>query len=322
MILNDRQYQSTQKRLRESEEKIRQLRSGEGSLAADDRRVATASLVDFSKQLRREVEQYEALRDGRVPLLPIESFGELPTALIQGRIARGLTQGQLADRLGMPEQQVQRYEATRYASADLDRLRQIADALALKVGGGLLISAPAEAELKPIWRKPLILMVLTEVDKALRRPVDGVLELHKLLVTVDTSLSRQLHFHAFEFEPYRFGAFDPFLEDDVEILCRANLVGKAADEDQRDLDPILGQQKRAVPIAAQNEASKWLGGFLQNDKVATPELKRQILALVAEVARTYGSLGTTELLKRTYKDRPDLTVRSEIRERLAGKPSR
>jgi HTH-type transcriptional regulator/antitoxin HipB len=37
---------------------------------------------------------------------------ELLVALIEARIAAGLTQKALADRLGVAEQQIQRYEAT------------------------------------------------------------------------------------------------------------------------------------------------------------------------------------------------------------------
>ena len=52
---------------------------------------------------------------------------------MQARIAAGLNQKDLADRLGLKEQQVQRYEATGYQSASLARLREVVDALGVKV---------------------------------------------------------------------------------------------------------------------------------------------------------------------------------------------
>jgi HTH-type transcriptional regulator/antitoxin HigA len=53
----------------------------------------------------------------------------LPEMFVQERLRLGLTQGQLAEKLGMPAQQIQRYEATRYQSASLRRLEEVAAAL-------------------------------------------------------------------------------------------------------------------------------------------------------------------------------------------------
>jgi transcriptional regulator with XRE-family HTH domain len=39
----------------------------------------------------------------------------------------------LAQRLGLKKQQVQRYEATRYAGVSLERVQQVADALGVKI---------------------------------------------------------------------------------------------------------------------------------------------------------------------------------------------
>ena len=58
---------------------------------------------------------------------------ELPGILIRGRIARGLSQGQLAEKLRMKEQQIQRYESEGYGSARLRRLTKIAEALGLNI---------------------------------------------------------------------------------------------------------------------------------------------------------------------------------------------
>jgi ribosome-binding protein aMBF1 (putative translation factor) len=83
--------------------------------------------------LKAELEEYEALRARRRTVLRAESFEELPRALIQARIAAGLTQKQLADRLGLKEQQIQQYEASEYASASLSRVADVIRALDLKV---------------------------------------------------------------------------------------------------------------------------------------------------------------------------------------------
>jgi transcriptional regulator with XRE-family HTH domain len=49
--------------------------------------------------------------------------------LIKARIAAGITQKELAAKIGVQEQQIQRYESDRYASASLARLTQVAHAL-------------------------------------------------------------------------------------------------------------------------------------------------------------------------------------------------
>jgi HTH-type transcriptional regulator/antitoxin HigA len=57
---------------------------------------------------------------------------ELPRVLVQARIASGMSQTDLAEKLGMKPQQVQRYEATDYMGASLGRLIEISKALSVK----------------------------------------------------------------------------------------------------------------------------------------------------------------------------------------------
>ena len=79
--------------------------------------------------LERELREYESLKAGGFELDQLNVVAELATVLIKARIAQGLSQKDLAERLGLKQQQIQRYEATDYASASLARLRQVASAL-------------------------------------------------------------------------------------------------------------------------------------------------------------------------------------------------
>jgi len=104
--------------------------------------------------LRVELAQYEAVGDGHVREIPVRSLLDVPEALIHARIAGGLTQKQLAERLGVREQQVQQDEASRYAGAGLDRLHAIAVMLGVTFRGtaelperGALPTVPSQAEL-------------------------------------------------------------------------------------------------------------------------------------------------------------------------------
>jgi transcriptional regulator with XRE-family HTH domain len=85
------------------------------------------------EELQNELLAYEALREGKVRKRSITSLLDLPLVLIEGRIAKRMTQRELALKLKLPEQQVQRYEGTRYAGASLARLQEIADAIGLKL---------------------------------------------------------------------------------------------------------------------------------------------------------------------------------------------
>jgi HTH-type transcriptional regulator/antitoxin HigA len=83
--------------------------------------------------LQAEMAEYELLKLGQVGLAETCSLAELPRVLVQARIARGLSQTEVAERLNMKPQQVQRYEATNYMSASLARLIEVANVLDVKI---------------------------------------------------------------------------------------------------------------------------------------------------------------------------------------------
>lgn len=128
MITNERQYQQTRRKLTDLEALIAATEAGK---AGDEgfRDVQVAALESQATDLRDEIAEYEALRDGGTTVIEASSLAGLADALIKARVARGWTQRQLADRLGVAEQQVQRYESTAYRTASLARLCDIADAL-------------------------------------------------------------------------------------------------------------------------------------------------------------------------------------------------
>jgi HTH-type transcriptional regulator/antitoxin HigA len=83
--------------------------------------------------LQRELAEYERLHSGQRKRVALRSLEELPRTLIQARIARGLSQEELAAKLGLKPQQVQRYEATEYRSASLERVTEVARVLGVKL---------------------------------------------------------------------------------------------------------------------------------------------------------------------------------------------
>src|ERR1044072_773165 len=79
--------------------------------------------------LNAELHEYEEGQSGKVTAPDLGYIAVLPRDLIRARIAAGLTQKDLAKRLGMAEQQSQQYEAKDYRSVSLARIAEIAKAI-------------------------------------------------------------------------------------------------------------------------------------------------------------------------------------------------
>lgn len=135
MIENQRQYAVTKKRLAQFEASLASLRttSAPTNLPPRLHRAMPESIASQLADLRHEVAEYEALKAQHVSALELHSLSDLPDLLIKARIARGYTQADLARRLRLKPQQIQRYEATRYSSVSFHRLLEIARALEVDV---------------------------------------------------------------------------------------------------------------------------------------------------------------------------------------------
>jgi DNA-binding transcriptional regulator YiaG len=145
MITNERQYRITKAELKRFEAALVALKAS-GPRPDVHPRIHQAMIEANESQrdeLREELERYDDLRSGRVAQRTLHSLRELPIALIEARIAARLTQRELAQRLGVPEQQVQRWEANSYSGVALDRLQEIADALQLQLLETVTYAVPA-----------------------------------------------------------------------------------------------------------------------------------------------------------------------------------
>jgi len=133
MIENERQYQFTQKRIQEFEASLKSLRATPRPENVPEKihRAMIESVESQLEALRVEVAEYEALKSQRVRELELKSLDDLPDLFIKARLARGYTQAELAKKLKVKPQQVQRYEATRYQSISFKRLLDVAGALDL-----------------------------------------------------------------------------------------------------------------------------------------------------------------------------------------------
>ena len=134
VIPDEKSYRHTKNTVAGLQRGLERYRAGEeGSHLGEAKRQlmmdALQSLIDeWSEQMR----EYERLKNGPA-ILEVTSLRELPAVLVKARLAAGMTQKQLAQKLGVAPQQIQRYEATRYRTITLARMQEIAEALGVRV---------------------------------------------------------------------------------------------------------------------------------------------------------------------------------------------
>ena len=131
MIQNLRQYRVTKTQIARLETALdAAVKAAEGM----DPRVASAMRRGIEAQiqeLREELRAYDRISEAET--LHLSSCQELGQLMIRGRIARGLTQKDLAEALHLKPQQIQRYEATDYQSVSLKRIQRIMEVLGLEL---------------------------------------------------------------------------------------------------------------------------------------------------------------------------------------------
>ena len=109
MITNERQYRITRSWARRFQQALARFdddsRDGvHPSIVKAERDALMSQLED----LRAEIDEYERLKSATESVISVASFGELAEGLIKARIAAHLSQKELAENLGLKEQQIQR----------------------------------------------------------------------------------------------------------------------------------------------------------------------------------------------------------------------
>jgi len=132
MIKNERQYRIAKAQAAKFEAALKTFGSKSRKNQATHPRLLKAQKDAIHSQLESlqgELSEYEELQSGKIPAPDLGYIAVVPRDLIRARIASGLTQKDLAKRLGMAEQQIQQYEAKDYESVSLARIAQIAKTL-------------------------------------------------------------------------------------------------------------------------------------------------------------------------------------------------
>lgn len=154
MITNEKQYKITKAQAQKFFEAYNNF---------DEKKVIAAGIHEkFAKSqrealqlqynaLNKQLEEYDKIKTGVVQTKTAHSLEDLPKILIMSRIAQDLTQAELAEKLNLKTQQIQRYESDFYSTASLKRLYEVSQALGveLKQNAEFILNAKTD----DIWKK-------------------------------------------------------------------------------------------------------------------------------------------------------------------------
>lgn len=133
MIRNETEYKEAVKRVAEEQSRLKEQRAklAETDLSKEEIKRVLDPMRSFHEQLKEEVESYERLKRGEFE--EIRNFEGVGRLLIALRISQGLSQRELAERLGVHETQVSRDERNEYHGVTVDRANKILEALGAEV---------------------------------------------------------------------------------------------------------------------------------------------------------------------------------------------
>lgn len=136
LISTDRQARETEAEIAQldealsSEQTLREIVSGLPQQVVNGVR---RSLATERRELGDALDAYESAKRGDADLLRRRAGTDPGALLIAARIIQRLSQKDLARKLGLREQQIQRYEAERYRSISLANYQKVADVLGVRL---------------------------------------------------------------------------------------------------------------------------------------------------------------------------------------------
>jgi DNA-binding transcriptional regulator YiaG len=128
-IKNTRQLAASKAWLADFQNSLKEARKKPKDLHPRFRKAELDGIRSQIEELESEIREYEDLQEKTPEQIVLASVEDLPETMVRMRIVRGLTQEQLAERLGIKPQQVQKWEAGAYRRATYSRILQVAKAL-------------------------------------------------------------------------------------------------------------------------------------------------------------------------------------------------
>lgn len=140
LILNEREAKraaSALGRMDELSSPAEIVKTAQLGFSAEIIELHAGAVQDARKALETSLASFKLIQAGKYESIAAEWQYDPGIVLIIARIAHGLSQAGLAGKLGMKEQQIQRYEAERYRSISLQNFRRIAGILGVDIRASL-----------------------------------------------------------------------------------------------------------------------------------------------------------------------------------------
>lgn len=148
MIKNKKQLGITNKEIRKFTEALELIKLNK---SADIHPLLIKAQIDSIQSqidvMSNEVKTYTALEDGLVFNLS-HDITDLSLGIIEGRISAGLSHKDLADLLGLKEQQIQKYESENYLNTSYKKLLKIIEVLKIEVSTNFIFRKKPELKFK------------------------------------------------------------------------------------------------------------------------------------------------------------------------------
>jgi HTH-type transcriptional regulator / antitoxin HigA len=129
MIKSDAQRERTVAQMEGFQQALAKVGEGKPEKRSTAIRGSYESMI---RQLEEELSEYDRLKSGEVDLPHVERLDQIAPFITRIRIAKGVSQTELARRLGVSKQVISRYEESDYQTASLTRLQNILDAIGIK----------------------------------------------------------------------------------------------------------------------------------------------------------------------------------------------
>jgi len=129
MIKRDAQRERTVAQIAGFQQALAKLAQGKPDKRSTAIRGSYESMI---RQLEDELGEYDRLKSDEVALPHIERLDQIAPFITRIRIAKGVSQTELARRLGVSKQVISRYEESEYQTVAISRLQEILDAIGIK----------------------------------------------------------------------------------------------------------------------------------------------------------------------------------------------
>lgn len=280
-IKSEDQRLKTLKRIEELEQQIQKVQKEWPTRKAE---LFSKALQDQIKEFRYQVEEFDRLRTHGVGPFQGNHISQIGPYLLNARIASGITQEELAKKIGVSQPMIYKYELDEYQGHSLEVLAKVAKAL----GVNLDISAYQMSKARkyePKKLKAVILYFLNRINNAYL----GKTKLMKLIYYAD-----------YEWIQKKRGP----LTGDTYVALQHGPVPKHGDE-------ALEEMERDQWIQC---ARAKFHDYDQNRYVALVRKEQEILTHeelhhLEEIARRFEHWTTTQLSEQTHEERPWLTAR-------------